>query len=85
MTSKRTVIPRAWTRPRRLGDVLGPAIALESEAASFLLGLDLALAPARARDSLALALIESATRLRKWDRDSPQIRELGKGERGERV
>lgn len=66
--------------PRRLDDILGPAIALESEAASFLLGLDLALAPARSRDALALALLDSALSLKRWSDSGPKI-QLAKGEK----
>lgn len=59
--------------PRRLSDALGPAIVAESETAAFLLGLDLAAGAADVRDQLALALVESATRLKRIGRDGLRI------------
>ena len=67
-----------WTNmeiPRYLGDIVGPAICAESEAAAFLLGLDLAAGSLEhtTRNQLALALIESACKLRCVNQGSPKI------------
>ena len=53
--------------PRNLSDIVRPAIMVESEAAAFLLGLDLASQADKetTRTQLALTLMESAARLHK--------------------
>lgn len=65
------------TTPRNLTDVLGPAIEVESNAAAFLLGLDLS-GPCSPEDrllrlQLALVLTESALNLRNLNQNGLRI------------
>jgi len=61
--------------PRSLSDIVRPAIAVESQAAAFLLGLDLAAGSPEheVRNQLALTLIASACRMRCFTKGSPLI------------
>lgn len=61
--------------PRKLSDVLHPAVDIQSKAAAFLLGLELASESCESstRDHLAAALIESALNLHNFDRQALRI------------